>query len=194
MNAPVRKATEIAARAAELVGGDRDRQHGQKRDNFSRIASVWNGYMAARREPASPLDALDVGHMMVLMKVARTQSGAVNVDDYVDAAGYAACAGEIALDDADAAARDAVEGVEINQQANSWWRNATYEAYEAGRPLQAGDLVRCVRDASSKGALHEGVCYFVEAVNASNGYVRLAGLPVPLFFTGFWNPERFVRA
>ena len=83
-------------RAAEPVSGDRDRQHGAKKANFDRIASCWNGYLAARREPAAPLDATDIGHMMVVMKIARTQSGAVNVDDYVDAAGYAACAGEIA--------------------------------------------------------------------------------------------------
>jgi hypothetical protein len=67
------RAVEIAQKAANLVGGDRDRQHGQK-----------------------PLDAHDVGVMMVCMKLARTQSGAVNPDDYVDACGYAACAGEIA--------------------------------------------------------------------------------------------------
>ena len=94
------KAHQIAATAAELVGGDRDRQHGQKRDNFVRIAAVWQSYLGIRRDPKAPLDAVDVGHMMVLMKVARTQSGAVNPDDYIDAAGYAACAGEIAMQDA----------------------------------------------------------------------------------------------
>jgi hypothetical protein len=94
------KAHEIASLAANLVGGDRDRQHGQKRDNFQRIAAVWNAYLQIRRDPAAPLGPVDVGHMMVLMKVARTQSGAVNPDDYVDAAGYSACAGEIAIADA----------------------------------------------------------------------------------------------
>jgi hypothetical protein len=94
------KAHEIAAKAAELVAGDRDRQHGQKKDNFDRIAKLWGAYMTIRRSGMAPLDAIDVGHMMVLMKIARTQSGAVNPDDYVDAAGYAACAGEIATRDA----------------------------------------------------------------------------------------------
>lgn len=91
------KAHEIAAKAAELVGGDRDRQHGSKLDNFERIASMWNAYLSIRREPGAPLDAVDVGHMMVAMKLARTQSGAVNVDDWLDMAGYASCAGEVAL-------------------------------------------------------------------------------------------------
>lgn len=94
------RAPEIAMRAAELVGGDRDRQHGQKEDNFKRIAKLWQAYLEIRRDPRAPLEAVDVGHMMVLMKTARTQSGDVNPDDYVDAAGYAACAGEIATHNA----------------------------------------------------------------------------------------------
>lgn len=91
-----RRAVDIAGKAASLVGGDRDRQHGAKHDNFRRIAGVWNAWLAIRKEPAAPLDAHDVGCMMALMKLARTQSGALNVDDYVDACGYAACAGEVA--------------------------------------------------------------------------------------------------
>lgn len=90
------RATEIAAKASNLVGGDRDRQHGAKHDNFSRIANMWNAWLKTRRDPDAALDAHDVGIMMVLMKAARTQSGALNLDDYVDACGYAACAGEVA--------------------------------------------------------------------------------------------------
>lgn len=100
---PTLRATEIAAKAAELVGGQRDRQHGQKRDNFTRIAAVWNAWLAIRRDPAAPLDAHDVGMMMAFMKGARTQSGAVNTDDYIDMAGYAACAGEVAQPDENSA-------------------------------------------------------------------------------------------
>lgn len=92
---PAMRATEIAGRAADLVGGDRDRQHGQKHDNFSRIANMWNAWLRTRRDPAAPLDAHDVGVMMTVMKLARTQSGNFNIDDYVDACGYAACAGEV---------------------------------------------------------------------------------------------------
>jgi len=91
-----RRAVDIAGKAASLVGSDRDRQHGAKHDNFRRIAGVWNAWLAIRKDPSAPLDAHDVGCMMALMKLARTQSGALNVDDYVDACGYAACAGEVA--------------------------------------------------------------------------------------------------
>lgn len=91
------KAHEIAAKAAELVGGDRNSQHGEKLDNFNRIAVLWNAWIAIRRDPAAPLDAHDVGQMMSLMKKARTQSGGFNLDDYVDDVGYAACAGDVAV-------------------------------------------------------------------------------------------------
>ncbi|MER9685882.1 DUF6378 domain-containing protein [Mesorhizobium sp. M0139] len=90
------RATDIAGKASNLVGGDRDRQHGAKRDNFSRIATAWNAWLHIRKDPAAPLDAHDVGVMMTMMKLARTQSGNLNIDDYIDACGYAACAGEVA--------------------------------------------------------------------------------------------------
>lgn len=80
-----------------MVRGARAAQHGDKTRNFQNIADLWNGYMSARPDHSLPLSALDVGHMMVLMKIARTQLGGTNVDDYVDAAGYAGCAGEIAM-------------------------------------------------------------------------------------------------
>jgi hypothetical protein len=91
-------ATDIANSAANLVGGDRDRQHGAKADNFDRIAVMWNAWLDIRTDPSARLTGHDVGMMMSVMKLARTQSGAHNVDDYIDACGYAACAGEIASD------------------------------------------------------------------------------------------------
>lgn len=57
---------------------------------------MWNAWMSIRRDTSAPLDAHDVGMMMVGMKLARTQSGSLNLDDYIDACGYAACAGEVA--------------------------------------------------------------------------------------------------
>jgi len=88
------KATDICARAAELVGGDRDRQHGAKEQNFHNIAVMWDAWLAIRKY--GELTGHDVGIMFALAKAARTQSGETNVDDYIDGAGYFACAGEIA--------------------------------------------------------------------------------------------------
>ena len=42
------------------------------------------------------LDALDVANMLEAFKIARRYSGSHNIDDYVDGAGYAGCAGEVA--------------------------------------------------------------------------------------------------
>lgn len=91
------KASEICATAGSLVGGDRNETHGNKYDNHQRIAHLWNGLlMAAGKAPAKPLDAHDVANLMEGLKIARRYSGRYNPDDYVDGAGYAACAGEIA--------------------------------------------------------------------------------------------------
>jgi hypothetical protein len=92
MNAP-----EIANKAAELVGGDRAEQHGDKHKTFARIAAYWTVYLQNRPNPEAPISAVDVGFMMADLKKARTQGGVLNVDDFVDGAGYIACAGEIAL-------------------------------------------------------------------------------------------------
>lgn len=90
------KASDIAKKASELVAGDRQKTHGDKTRNFLNIARLWNAYMLSRPNPWAELTPTDIGHLMVLLKVARTQLGAFNLDDYVDMAGYAACAGEIA--------------------------------------------------------------------------------------------------
>lgn len=99
------EAVEILTKAASLVGGERQRTHGDKRANFENIARLWNGYLRniAAREglsvqdaQAMELTAADVGSMMTLLKIARTQFGAFNMDDYIDAAGYAGCTGQVA--------------------------------------------------------------------------------------------------
>ena len=87
-------ANDILLAARTLVTGPRDRQHGAKKDNFDRIAALWNAWLGIRKDPSQPLSAHDVGQMMSLLKKARTQSGDFNVDDYVDDAGYTGCAGE----------------------------------------------------------------------------------------------------
>jgi len=91
-------AQSICNEAAELVAGPRAVQHGDKSIVFSHIARLWTGYMEIRSFPAV-ITKHDVACMMELMKIARRFSGKYNRDDYVDAAGYAGCAGEIAAKD-----------------------------------------------------------------------------------------------
>lgn len=93
------QAAEILNIANDLVGGDRAKSHGNKRDNHHKIAAIWNGVLiAADKAPAQPLDAHDVANLMEGLKMARRYSGKFNIDDYIDGAGYAACAGEIAAE------------------------------------------------------------------------------------------------
>lgn len=92
------KAVEIMDAASRLVGNDRERSHGDKLQNHQAIAAVWNGYLLARVVSNRPLElsAVDVANMMELLKVARRLNGGLNIDDFIDGVGYAACAGEIA--------------------------------------------------------------------------------------------------
>ena len=81
---------EILDKATEITTGDRQKNHGSPDDTFGTIASYWSAYLGYQ------ITGEDVCHMMTLLKIARTQHGAINADDYVDAAGYQALAGEIA--------------------------------------------------------------------------------------------------
>lgn len=94
------RAADFCAEAARLVGGDRAATRGDTLINSRNIAELWNAYarVKAARDgvPAFTFDAHDVGCMMELLKIARRFSGTYSADDYVDAAGYAGCAGEIA--------------------------------------------------------------------------------------------------
>ena len=83
-------ASQILQIAAELVSGPRDREHGDKLRNHRNIADLWSAYLGVR------ITAMDVALMQVLLKVARTKTGSLNLDDFVDICGYGGCAGEIA--------------------------------------------------------------------------------------------------
>lgn len=101
---PLPTAASICTDAAALVGGDRATTHGDKALNFANTAALWNAIIEAKARQAGwpimdvlpVLDALDVANMLEAFKIARRYSGSHNPDDYVDGAGYAGCAGEIA--------------------------------------------------------------------------------------------------
>lgn len=91
------KAKDIAAKAAKLVGGDRAKAYQDPLDGYAKVAAVWNGILAAAgKAGAEPIDAHDAATMMEGLKIARRYIGPHNQDNYIDAAGYAAVAGEIA--------------------------------------------------------------------------------------------------
>jgi hypothetical protein len=86
------RASDVCRQAADLVGGDRAHQHGDARSLHARIATLWSAHLGRSITPH------DVALMMLLLKVARTAGGTFNPDNYVDAAGYAGIAAELAGD------------------------------------------------------------------------------------------------
>ena len=83
------KRAEILEAARVCVCGEREQDYGSPENNFEMIAQLWtvyNGHTFTQK---------DVAMMMALLKAARIKSGE-KADSFVDLAGYAACAGEIA--------------------------------------------------------------------------------------------------
>lgn len=89
---------EILETASRLVNGDREEQYSPPENSFRAIAELWSAYLFNRfgKDYRGILEPEDVGLMMTLFKIARIQTGSYKDDSYVDAAGYIACAGEIA--------------------------------------------------------------------------------------------------
>ena len=84
---------DILRTAETYVTKDRAATHGSAEDNFNRIAALWNAYL----EPQGSITAVDVAVMMTLLKVARIGSNESYEDNWIDACGYMACGGEIAM-------------------------------------------------------------------------------------------------
>lgn len=88
---------ETLREAKICVCETRDQQYGSPLANFKTIAEFWQIYLSKKPQPTT-IDAHDVANMMALLKIARIASGQTKEDNYIDLAGYAACAGEIATD------------------------------------------------------------------------------------------------
>lgn len=97
---------EILEAARKCVCGEREQDYGTPENNFETIGLLWGVYLrAAHPELEAVLDinhisAKDVAIMMSLLKIARIATGS-SPDSFVDLAGYAACAGEIATQESD---------------------------------------------------------------------------------------------
>jgi len=86
------KRSEILDTAKEYVTKDRAATHGDAESNFGLIAAYWSAHLDAHVGPA------DVAVMMTLFKLARMKSNPAHIDNAIDAAAYAALAGEIATE------------------------------------------------------------------------------------------------
>ena len=81
--------SECLQEAEIIVCSDREDTYGSPEDNFELIANLLSRYLCWEVGP------IDVANMMILLKVARAATGKFNADNYIDIAGYAACACEI---------------------------------------------------------------------------------------------------
>ena len=88
--------TEILKKTEKLVSKDREDKHGNKIINHENIARLWSAYFQNKYKINIIVLPEDVANLMTLLKIARTQAGKHNLDDYIDACGYSAIAGEIA--------------------------------------------------------------------------------------------------
>jgi hypothetical protein len=86
---PVSDREKLLRKAAQIVEGQRDEQYGSPEDSFNAVAVHWNRYLESANEP---LQAGDVAVMMILLKIARLETGGLKqTDTWLDIAGYAAC-------------------------------------------------------------------------------------------------------
>lgn len=91
----------ILQEAEKCVCGDRDEQYGNPEQSFGAIADFWGAYLWNKNDLGHRglgknfISTDDVSAMMVLFKMARVATGQNKADNWIDAAGYAACGGEI---------------------------------------------------------------------------------------------------
>lgn len=87
--------------AKRIVCTDRNEQYGEPENNFDVIADYWAVYLNGKYKIGVQLDSKNIAHMMVLFKMGRiTTAKTYKEDNYIDLAGYAACAMECATNKA----------------------------------------------------------------------------------------------
>ena len=83
------RAAQILMEAAELINGERAQNYGEPEQSFENIAAHWSTYLGIEITP------IDVGMMMILLKVSRNGRNRYKRDNVVDICGYASLIGGI---------------------------------------------------------------------------------------------------
>ena len=101
MNITIPPRVQFLNTAISLTAGDRDKEYGRPWDNLTACAQLFEAYLNTKFgcEAELKLTAEDVAWLNVLQKMARTFFGNVKHDTYIDAAAYAAIAGECAIEE-----------------------------------------------------------------------------------------------
>ena len=84
---------DVLDTAKETVTQDRVDIYGEPENAFKKLADYWTDYIQGKEV----LETVDVCNMMILLKISRSELNPFHIDNYVDMAGYAACAGEEAI-------------------------------------------------------------------------------------------------
>lgn len=84
------KRGEVLDAAKALITGDREAAYGTPQENLGLTAALWSVWLGI------PITAVDVAMLNDLQKSARTKRNPKHADSYVDKAGYAALAAELA--------------------------------------------------------------------------------------------------
>lgn len=83
--------------AKGYIDVDRQSTYGSPQRNLGATRDLWVSYLNERDNGSEDLEltAEDVAVMMVLLKIGRIATGGRKLDNYVDACGYMAIAGEL---------------------------------------------------------------------------------------------------
>lgn len=79
----------VLDKAKELISNERLKHYGPPKENFARIAKLWEVIF---NQPITPAQ---VALCMAMVKVTRLVQTPDHIDSWVDLAGYSACGGEV---------------------------------------------------------------------------------------------------
>jgi hypothetical protein len=86
-----RRAPTMLEQADAIISGDRQRDYGDKLQNFSQIAMLWQGTLATVLAPNAAITPELVAMCMIQVKLARLAKSPDHFDSLMDVAGYAGC-------------------------------------------------------------------------------------------------------
>ena len=91
------KRKELLQKAIDVTCKSRQAEYGTPKENLENTAALWNAYLTTKFDlhPDDFLTAEDVAWFNTLQKISRTAHGKAGDDTYLDAAAYAAIAGEV---------------------------------------------------------------------------------------------------
>lgn len=77
--------------ADSIINGQRQQDYGDKLQNFSQIAMLWQGTLATKLAPNASITPEDVALCMIQVKIARLAKSPDHYDSQLDIAGYVGC-------------------------------------------------------------------------------------------------------